>query len=353
MDPSTIYRELLAKSEARANELAAAVERLRRSEAEALGSQRAAHDEVGALRREVERLHAVIAQQTAALAIARAEVARLQHYPAAYPGFADAGRFFADALTARPPLAPFLALEAPFVLAPDVYAARYRAYLGRTPCTVRIARSADAREVWELETRQAIALALAPGTPGLATVVGVADESRPGFVVSLAFADAVKTVDELGRARDPESLTATLQRTLSLLRALEARELARCRASLPDACAVAVHGREVTLLEPTALHPGDLADDTLRGVHPTELRGLALAALQSAWVFGAAAMFRRLVLVPTHDLLAGIARAAQQAREPYPLETRLRLRDLIEGASSRDSRPTLEELRATIARALG
>jgi len=347
MDPSTIYRELLATSEARAAELETKLGALRAAEGEARGARDEARDEVTALRRELARLEARVAELRGALDVAQAEVARVHRYPDAYPGFEQAHRFFVEALEARPPMAPFLGFTAPLALAPDRYAARYRAYLGRTPCTVRIAlaseRGDDARGAWELETRSAIELALAPGTPGLVTVLAVGDAPQLGFIVTTAFADSVKTLAELS---DSDGLTLALERTLALLHALEAREQARCRALLPDANAIAIHGRDVTLLEPTALHAGDLTPDELRHVTPAELARVSLGALQSAWVAAAGAMFTRLIAVARGELTTGIARAAQHSREPFTLETRLRLGDLIARATGPvEGRPTLLALR--------
>lgn len=349
------YKEMLKDSEMNAKKIA-----LRRTQAEeerdlARKAAETANIQLGVFGAEIARLQTDAQSTASSLAETRTEIARIRRYPEEYPDFDGAASFFEESLLSpREPMSPFIGVRLVSDLTLDRFAARFQAVLDGAACTIRIVRndadrdaSADCRDAWVIEAQNAAKLTGAPGGVGLVSVLRTASKSQPGFIVlnrTNGIPLALAAGPDLQRSL-PE-VTSILD---SFLRALKERERVQLFALLPDADAVAIRGCAVTLLEPTAVHSGDLGPPEFKDVQPRAIFQLTQSEMHAGWVFAAATIVGH--LLPGTNSRGAIAFAAQRSDRAYSNASIDAFADLVKRSLSEDprDRPKLDNFRSQLA----
>ena len=252
-------------------------------------------------------------------------------------------------------MSPFIGVRSVSELTLDRFAARFQAVLDGAACTIRIVRNdadsdawKDCQDAWVIEAQNAAKLTGAPGGVGLVSVLRTASKLQPGFIVlnrTHGIPLALAAGPDLHRSL-PE-VTSILD---SFLRALQERQNVQLFALLPDADAVAIRGCAVTLLEPTAVHSGDLGPPEFKDVQPSAISQLTQREMHAGWVFAAATIVRR-HLLPGTNAWGAIEFAAQRSDRAYSKASIDAFADLVKRSLSEDpmDRPKLDNFRAQLA----
>jgi hypothetical protein len=349
------YKELLKDSEMNATKIA-----LSRTQAEeerdlARKAAETANIQLDVFGAEIARLQTDAQSTASSLAETKAEIARIRRYPEEYPDFEEAASFFEESLLSpRAPMSPFIGVRLVSELTRDRFATRFQAILDGSACTIRIVRndvdrdaSNDCWDAWVIEAQNAAKLTGAPGGVGLASVLRTASKSHPGFIV-LNRTNGIPLALAAG-----SNLHRSLPEVTSILdlflRALQERESVQLFVLLPDADAVAIRGCAVTLLEPTAVHSGDLGPPEFKDVQPRAIFQLTQREMHAGWVFAAATIVGH--LLPGTNTRGAIAFAAQRAARAYSNASIDLFADLIKRSLSQDpkGRPTLDSFRSQLA----
>ncbi len=349
------YKEMLKDSEMNATKIA-----LRRTQAEeerdlARKAAETANIQLGVFGAEIARLQTDAQSTASSLAETRTEIARIRRYPEEYPDFDRAASFFEESLLSpREPMSPFIGVRLVSKLTLDRFAARFQAVLDGAACTIRIVRNdadsdawKDCQDAWVIEAQNAAKLTGAPGGVGLVSVLRTASKLQPGFIVlnrTHGIPLALAAGPDLHRSL-PE-VTSILD---SFLRALQERQNVQLFALLPDADAVAIRGCAVTLLEPTAVHSGDLGPPEFKDVQPSAISQLTAGEMHAGWVFAAATIARR-HLLPGTNARGAIEFAAQRSVRAYSKASIDAFADLVKRSLSEDpaDRPKLDNFRAQL-----
>ena len=273
------------------------------------------------------------------------------------PKFVEFGTFFR--------LLHDLDIEILSQLESDPFAARYLARFGSNSCTIRLRRddvsctNDTLYMAWELETNNAQKLLRKGNTiTGLASVLRVAEQGRPGFVICDHFGS--RTIDDIETNDIRLSLDVVLQITMSFMRLLEARANVGICALLPDAKTITVQGKDVKFLEPTAVHAGDLCPCELRELPVNKLKFVTRGELEMAWPFGAAALLTRLLSGKARQisyssskslpqlqlcLVGAIDAAARLSEKNFPKASRSMLLEIVTHAlgANESDRPPFNE----------
>lgn len=288
-----------------------------------LADERKSEGEQAAARqaRLITALEAKVATAAAAERLRKEQERRANRYPEQYPQdsastrtgseaacrrFArDVGTFFRESLLdGHGPMSPFANLSGIEALPPDPYAARYSALHPDGPCTVRILRAESERDgievlrAWEIERRHVEKFAKERPAGATVNVLAMAEDARPGFVV-LSRPD-VPTLERYGHRQSTLELVVALRFVESLRAALVRHTSSDALSGWPDCRTLGVRGREAILLEPTAIHPGNLGPTELGSLDPDSMRTLPRNRIESAWVHVLAHVLVRVIgQVPT------------------------------------------------------
>ncbi len=269
----------------------------------------------------ITALEAKVAKAAAAERLRKDQERRAYRYPERYPAnsastrtgseadcrrFArEVGTFFRESLLdGDGPMSPFANLSCIEALPPAPHAERYSAIHPDGPCTVRILRAESERDgievlrAWEIERRHVESFAKERPGGSMVTVLAMAEYARPGFVV-LSRPD-VQTLERYGLRHSKLELVVALRFVESLRAALVRHADLHAMSGWPDCRTLGVRSREAILLEPTAMHPGNLGPTELGTLDPESMRTLPRNRIESAWVHVLAhALVRVLGQVPT------------------------------------------------------
>jgi hypothetical protein len=308
-------RELLLASEANLRSLR---ERQRELEQEA---QRTADERKEAvarsnvLQQQLDKLAEVAAQDAADRLASERSLARSRRYLDAYPGIEQAAAFYAEAIRdAEGPLPPFDRLSEIARLGSDAYADRYEATHSDCACILRVITQCPSRDeaevhhAWQIETRNLAKLVELRDRKSIARTLESPLPGRPGFAVFER--PNCPSLREFGRNGRSLGLAAALRFAVALQTDLAARERFGLVCSWPDLHAVAVREGSPLLLEPSAVHFGDLGPPDLVHLSVDKCRFMSREQVECAWVY----VLSHAVLRLTGVLPAEVAVSPSSAR---------------------------------------
>ena len=300
-------KSLLLASEQNFQRLAAQQGTLE-TQATELSAQRAiAERQVNELQQQIERMRDESRVALDELDDTSRILKRMRRYTDNYPGVEGAADFFYQSLHASDgPEAPFAGFTGVCSLEGDLYADRYEVTLQSQPCTLRTITARSDRSVaeccsaWSLETRNYGLITQLAGSRGLATMLQCADPDKPGYGVFTR--PSGRLLREYGRGGRGVSLRLALLVTRSFIEQLRAREAGRLAVSWPDLDAVCVADSGAILLDPCAVHFGNIGPDSMRSRPGAEAQDLSAEQLDRGWTFTAVhAMLRLLQVLPTGE----------------------------------------------------
>ena len=232
---------------------------------------------------------------------------RMRRYSDDYPGLEGAARFFHESLRAPDgPEAPFSGFSNLCSLEDDLYADRYEITFQSQPCTLRVITMRDDRSpaeycaAWNLETRNYGLITALAGSRGIATLLHSADSDKPGFGVFTR--PPGRLLREYGRGGRGVGMGLALRIARSLVEQLRAREVAKLVVSWPDLDALCIAQGGAILLDPCAVHFGNLGPESMRSHAGSMAQDLSTEQLDRGWTFTAAhAILRLLQVIPNGD----------------------------------------------------